>query len=86
MPSRWPRKTPQPVESWTHEAVTEVVSLAHAAEPRACVPAGMLALVTYASRTTGQHERVEVVRAGQVVPETLADGFWEFARGTMVRV
>ena len=73
-------------ESWAFEPVSESLVGFESAAPDVCVPAGMLALVTYSTRGAGNDERVEVVRAGQVVPQTLAGGQWEFRRGTMVRV
>ena len=78
--------TPTPAESWAFDAVSESVVLDAAAAPHACVPAGMLALVTYAPSAPGLDERVEILRAGEIVPEMLAGGDWKFVRGTMVRV
>jgi hypothetical protein len=72
-------------ESWAFDAVTESLGELLDAPPHTQVPAGMLALVTYASAEAGPEERVEVVRAGQVVKETLPGGPWRFARGTMVK-
>ena len=73
-------------ESWTFESVDQPLGDLADAAPHTCVPQGMLALVTYAARESGPDERVEVVRAGQTVKETLQDGTWRFARGTMVKV
>ena len=84
-----PTKWPPPIaaaESWAFEGVSEQVSGLDDAEPHVCVPAGSLAMVTYAPRARGLEERVEILRAGQIVPETLAGGYWEFVRGTIVRV
>jgi hypothetical protein len=72
------------VESWAFDSVSEKLSDVESAEPHVCVPDGKLALVTYRP-DAGSEERVEVVRAGQVVRATLGDG-WQFARGTIVRV
>jgi hypothetical protein len=84
-PTRWPPAL-APVESWAFEPVSEEVSGLDDAEPHVCVPPGMLAMVTYTPSAAGLEERVEILRAGQIVPETLAGGYWKFARGTIVRV
>jgi hypothetical protein len=86
-PSKWPPPIAA-AESWAFDAVHERVSLGADAdaEPHVCVPAGSLAMITYAPRAPGLEERVEILRAGQIVPETLAGGYWEFVRGTIVRV
>jgi hypothetical protein len=65
--------------------VEERLVLGGEAAPHREVPAGYLALVTYAPRAAGLDERTCVWRGGEVVPETLAGGMWTFARGTMLQ-
>jgi hypothetical protein len=84
-PSKWPPPLAA-AESWAFEAVSERLAGFDPAEPHVCVPPGMLAMVTYTPRAAGLEERVEILRAGQIVPETFAGGYWQFARGTIVRV
>jgi hypothetical protein len=85
MRSKWPPPVAG-AESWAFEPVSDAIEGQGDAEPHVCVPAGMLAVVTYTPRAAGLEERVEILRAGQIVPETLAGGYWKFARGSIVRV
>lgn len=72
-------------EELGYAAIEERVVLAGPAEPRAEVPSGFLALVTYSPVAAGLDERTCVFRAAEVVPASLADGLWTYARGTILQ-
>jgi hypothetical protein len=75
-----------PTECEALEQPVDSLRATQDAVPHVLVPRGMLALVTYAPTTSGLEERTEVWRAGQIVPETLGNGTWSFARGTLLRM
>jgi hypothetical protein len=76
----------EPTEALFSDEITEVVVPGEAVTPHMRMGDGCWALCTYEPVFAGTEPRTEVVRPGQLVPQTLASGSYEFARGVLFRL
>jgi hypothetical protein len=73
-----------PVETeFDADEITERVGVHDVVVPHVRLGPGQFALCTYLPAHAGQEPRTEVVRPGEIVPETLLGGYYQFSHGVM---
>jgi hypothetical protein len=71
---------------WDEDETTERLVPVQGVVPHMLMADGHFALCTYAIPGASADSRTEVVRPGQIVPQTVMSGQYEFVRGVVFRL